>query len=133
MPFMIWADALKAIQDYQFPVKSNSITRQNFANLGKSVEGELGKAMLRFAKSRKTSAQQSVFPEDPIYVGFLRTTCIATMLSAGHAENALLPKSATATVNCRIFPGTSVADVQENMAEQIDNEAVEFKVLDNPD
>ncbi|MGC1521949.1 MAG: M20/M25/M40 family metallo-hydrolase, partial [Steroidobacteraceae bacterium] len=43
-----------------------------------------------------------------------RTTCVATMLAGGHAENAL-PQSATATVNCRIFPGTSPADVQQTL------------------
>lgn len=101
------SDALLAIKAYEFPVKSNSITRENFANLGKSVGGDLGKAMTRFANNPRSKRAARRISENPVYVGFLRTTCITTMLSAGHAENAL-PQSATATVNCRIFPGTTV-------------------------
>jgi acetylornithine deacetylase/succinyl-diaminopimelate desuccinylase-like protein len=48
-------------------------------------------------------------------VGKIRTTCVATLLRGGHAENAL-PQSATATVNCRIFPGTAVDDVKATLA-----------------
>jgi acetylornithine deacetylase/succinyl-diaminopimelate desuccinylase-like protein len=50
----------------------------------------------------------------PYYNSLLRTTCVATMLSAGHANNAL-PQSARANVNCRIFPGESPADVQRTL------------------
>jgi acetylornithine deacetylase/succinyl-diaminopimelate desuccinylase-like protein len=53
------------------------------------------------------------------------------MLQAGHAENAL-PQSATATVNCRIFPGVPVEAVENALKHVVDNDAVEFKVLDDP-
>jgi acetylornithine deacetylase/succinyl-diaminopimelate desuccinylase-like protein len=53
------------------------------------------------------------------------------MLRAGHAENAL-PQSATATVNCRIFPGTAVADVEQTLKDVVDNAAIEFVLLDEP-
>ncbi|HEY6125051.1 MAG TPA: M20/M25/M40 family metallo-hydrolase, partial [Steroidobacteraceae bacterium] len=52
---------------------------------------------------------------NPAYVGQTRTTCVATMLQAGHAENAL-PQSAVANVNCRIFPGVKIEDVRLALA-----------------
>ena len=65
------------------------------------------------------------------YVGSLGTTCVATMLRAGHAENAL-PQSATATVNCRIFPGTGVENTLKKLKQVIDNPSIEFLMLGIP-
>ena len=61
-------------------------------------------------------------------MGTTRTTCVVTMLKAGHAENAL-PQSATATVNCRVFPGVPVVEVEKVLKQVVGNEAVEFKQL----
>ena len=125
------ADALKNIQAYAFPVMSNSITRASFGGLGAALGGDLGKAMTDFSENPKNKRAARRIAQEPSYVGTLRTTCIATMLSAGHAENAL-PQSATATVNCRIFPGVSVADVQSTLVDVVDNDELEIKVLDEP-
>ena len=67
--------------------------------------------MGRFAADPHDAAAAAEIAKDPAFIGRIRTTCVATMLSGGHAENAL-PQSATATINCRIFPGTSAAEVQ---------------------
>ena len=64
-------------------------------------------------------------------MGTTRTTCVVTMLEAGHAENAL-PQSATATVNCRVFPGVPVAEVESVLREVVSNDAVEFEMLGDP-
>ncbi|MDH5761016.1 MAG: peptidase dimerization domain-containing protein, partial [Gemmatimonadota bacterium] len=64
-------------------------------------------------------------------VGITRTTCVATMLRGGHAENAL-PQSATATVNCRIFPGVEVSDVQAKLEEVAATPTLTIAVLDDP-
>ena len=64
---------------------------------------------------------------DPAQVGITRTTCIATMLKAGHAENAL-PQSATATINCRIFPGISIESVRQRLFSAADNPDAEIRV-----
>jgi carboxypeptidase PM20D1 len=69
---------------------------------------------------------------EPSYVGTTRTTCVVTMLEAGHAENAL-PQSATATVNCRIFPGVSVEDIERELRNVVGNEEAEFVLLGEPD
>jgi len=65
------------------------------------------------------------------YVGTTRTTCVVTMLRAGHAENAL-PQSATATVNCRIFPGVPAADVMSALQQVIGNDTIEFDEIYAP-
>ena len=59
-------------------------------------------------------------------IGRTRTTCVATMLAGGHADNAL-PQSATATVNCRIFPGTAVAEVRDTL-QHVVGDKIEVKV-----
>ena len=107
------ADALEKIAAYKFPVQATDLTRSYFATAGKLTPGELGQAMLRFAAD----------PSDAT----LGTTCVATMLQAGHAENAL-PQSATATVNCRIFPGVGAAATEANLKEIIGNDNVRFKL-----
>jgi acetylornithine deacetylase/succinyl-diaminopimelate desuccinylase-like protein len=74
--------------------------------------------MLRCADNPNDAAAVKAIAADPEYVGTLRTTCVATLLSGGHAENAL-PQLATATVNCRIFPGVTVESVRARIAEVI--------------
>lgn len=110
------ADALKAVQHYHFPVMWNDWTIGDFRGSGKVTAGALGAAMRRFAANPQDAAAAAQISKNPAYVGRLRTTCVATMLSGGHAENAL-PQSATATVNCRIFPGTSAQEVQKTLQE----------------
>ncbi len=125
------ADALKALQDYQFPVRYNDTTRKYFKLSAAVTPGEMGKAMARFASKPGDARAAAVLSADPALVGIVRTTCVATLLSAGHAENAL-PQSATATVNCRIFPGVAIEDVQATLARTINNSAVEILVLGEP-
>ena len=101
------------------------------ASLGTALGGDLGDAMIKFSDNPKSKSAARRIAREPSYVGTIKTTCIATMLSAGHAENAL-PQSATATVNCRIFPGVSVAEVKATLVDVVDNDALEFAVLDEP-
>jgi acetylornithine deacetylase/succinyl-diaminopimelate desuccinylase-like protein len=108
------ADALKAVQAYEFPLKWNEWTLGDFKSASRVTEGPLGAAMAKFAAEPGNAAAAAEIAKNPAFVGRIRTTCVATMLSGGHAENAL-PQSATATINCRIFPGTSAADVQKTL------------------
>jgi acetylornithine deacetylase/succinyl-diaminopimelate desuccinylase-like protein len=108
------ADALKALQHYEFPLKWNEWTLGDFKAASLVNPGPLGAAMAKFAADPGNAAAAAEIAKDPAFVGRLRTTCVATMLAGGHAENAL-PQSATATVNCRIFPGTGAADVQKTL------------------
>jgi len=120
------ASAITRIQGYQFPVRWSDMTLNFFAETGKQLGGELGDAMLRFAENPEDATAANRLSRESSYVGTTRTTCVVTMLSAGHAENAL-PQSATATVNCRVFPGVPVAEVREALQTAIGNDAIEFK------
>ncbi|WNC72038.1 M20/M25/M40 family metallo-hydrolase [Thalassotalea psychrophila] len=123
--------ALNNIQSFQFPVMSSAMTLKFFEKSGQQLGGELGQAMIDFAKNPSDKKASDLLANEPSYVGTTRTTCIATMLSAGHAENAL-PQSATATVNCRIFPGVKVSDVKNTLQQVVANSGVIIATLDSP-
>jgi acetylornithine deacetylase/succinyl-diaminopimelate desuccinylase-like protein len=125
------ADAIRNIQAYRFPVRWSDMTRNYFRVTGSHLGGELGAAMLRFADDPTDQAATDRLAVESSYVGTTRTTCVVTMLSAGHAENAL-PQSATATVNCRIFPGTPVSEIESTLKTIVSNETIEFAMLDEP-
>ncbi len=101
------ADAIKAVQGYEFPVKFTDTTRAFFAANAKMRGGELGGAITRLLANPQDKAADAIVSRDKVMHSTLRTTCVATLVEAGHAENAL-PQRATANVNCRIFPGETV-------------------------
>jgi len=125
------ADAIRNIQQFQFPVRYSDMTRAYFAESGKQLGGELGDAMLQFAEDPNNEAAAARLAKESSYIGTTRTTCVVTMLQAGHAENAL-PQSATATVNCRIFPGVRASAVEQVLREVVDNDNLEFALLEEP-
>jgi acetylornithine deacetylase/succinyl-diaminopimelate desuccinylase-like protein len=120
------ADALKAVRGYSFPVMWNDWTIGSFKAAAPATPGELGQAMAKFAANPGDPEAAAVLAMTPSMVGRTRTTCVATMLAGGHADNAL-PQSATATVNCRIFPGTRVAEVRDTL-QQVAGDKIEVKV-----
>jgi len=122
------ADAIKKIEAHRFPVRWSEMTRDYFRVTGQNLGGELGKAMIRFADNPEDQEASDRLAMESSYVGTTRTTCVVTMLAAGHAENAL-PQSATATVNCRIFPGVSVADIEETLNSVVGNPAARWTLL----
>jgi acetylornithine deacetylase/succinyl-diaminopimelate desuccinylase-like protein len=124
------ATALVKVRAYSFPVMWNDTTLASFREGGKSTPGELGEAMKRFASNPQDAAAAQVLAANPNVVGQTRTTCVATMLEGGHAENAL-PQSATANVNCRIFPGVKVDDVKKQLMDVV-GEGVEVTVTGAP-
>ncbi len=122
------ADALKKIQAYEFPVRHNELTLASMDASGRKRLDKLGMAMRAFAEDPTDEEAIETLRADPSTVGQIGTTCIATMLRGGHAENAL-PQSATATVNCRIFPGVGIEATEETLKEVVGNEEVEFKLI----
>jgi len=105
------ADALTKIRAYEFPVQMNDTTRAYFARAGAARGDDLGKAMVAIAKNPGDKAAESLLNTDRGFHSMLRTTCVATLLDGGHAENAL-PQRAGANINCRIFPGDSIEQTQ---------------------
>ena len=112
------ADALKKVQAYSFPIMWNDTTLGYFRGIGKLTPGELGQAMQNFGANPHDQQAAAQLAKSPTYVGMTRTTCIPTLLRGGHAENAL-PESATATINCRIFPGIDPVEVKAKLQELV--------------
>lgn len=101
------ADALEAVRGYEFPVKFTDTTRAFFTATAAAMPGPVGDAITKLLANPDDKAADAVISRDKAMHSTLRTTCVATLLNAGHAENAL-PQRATANVNCRIFPGETV-------------------------
>ena len=113
------ADALKALQGHRFQPMLNPANRGYFEHRAKQ-EGNspLGRAMRSWLANPNDGPAADIVEASPIDVGLTRTRCVATMLSGGHADNAL-PQSATATVNCRIMPGIQPKDVQAEIQQTV--------------
>jgi len=109
------ADALGRLEHYSFPFELNAVTRAELAAMSETYPPE--KAALVIAVLKDPPDQTAVArlsAEDPILNSTFRTTCVATRLAAGHANNAL-PQTATANVNCRIFPGHSREEIRQEL------------------
>jgi acetylornithine deacetylase/succinyl-diaminopimelate desuccinylase-like protein len=98
--------ALDRISRYEFPVQMNAVSRAYFTTMSKIEGGAAGAAMAAVVKNPEDATADTIVSKNPEWHAMLRTTCVATLLSAGHATNAL-PQRATANINCRIFPGVS--------------------------
>ena len=105
------SDALAKVRDHEFPVKFTDTTRAFFAKAGAARGDELGRAMVALSQNPNDAAAEAIVSKDRSYHSMLRTTCVATLLEGGHANNAL-PQRAAANVNCRIFPGETVEGTQ---------------------
>jgi len=107
------SDGLTRLEHYKFPVELNNVTRAYFERMSKVEKGQRSADMKSVAKEADAQAAARL-SEDPIYNSILHTTCVATRLNAGHANNAL-PQSAQANVNCRIEPGHSPEDIRQQL------------------
>jgi acetylornithine deacetylase/succinyl-diaminopimelate desuccinylase-like protein len=106
------AAGLTRLSNYEFPVQMNDTTRSYFNRMSAIVGGEQGSAMRALASDSTDIKAAALLSQDPRLNAMLRTTCVATLLDAGHASNAL-PQRARATINCRIFPGVSIESVRQ--------------------
>src|SRR6202034_3372274 len=93
-------------------------TRVYFAKVGATRDDEVGRAMVALSKDPTDAAAEAIVSKDRAYHSMLRTTCVATLLEGGHANNAL-PQRATANINCRMFPGRTVEETQAALAKAI--------------
>jgi acetylornithine deacetylase/succinyl-diaminopimelate desuccinylase-like protein len=108
------AEGLVRLRDLRFPVHLNPVTRAYFEKMGALQHSELGSAMRDIAADPNNTSAEAIVSADRAYNSMLRTTCVATLLTAGHAINAL-PQRATASVNCRIIPGETAEDIQATL------------------
>ncbi|MBX3703739.1 MAG: M20/M25/M40 family metallo-hydrolase [Steroidobacteraceae bacterium] len=125
------ARAITRISQHRFPARASELTRAYFRAAGALTPGETGAAMRRYAEDPSDRAAYEHLAALPEYVGQLGTTCIATMAKAGHAPNAL-PQSAMVNVNCRVFPGERVEEVQAALERVVSDPGATFRVVNEP-
>jgi acetylornithine deacetylase/succinyl-diaminopimelate desuccinylase-like protein len=122
------ADALAALQKYRFPFELNAVTREMYAAMAKIESGQAAADMRAILHEPPDPKAIERLSKDARYNSTMRTTCVATMLSGGHAPNAL-PQRATANVNCRIFPGHTQDEIRQELIRVFNDPAltVRFK------
>ena len=103
--------ALTKIAQYQFPYELNNVTRAYYESMAKVATGERAADIKAALKNPPDLAAVARLSKDPMDNSLMHTTCVATRLMGGHANNAL-PQSATANVNCRILPGHSLEETR---------------------
>lgn len=117
------SEALLKVRDHEFPQEFSDTTRVFLERAGAARKGAMGAAMVALAKDPNDAKAEAVVDTDKGYHSMLRTTCVATMIDGGHALNAL-PQKVAANVNCRILPGHTPAEVQQQLAQVIGNPAI---------
>ncbi|HXP42424.1 MAG TPA: M20/M25/M40 family metallo-hydrolase [Candidatus Acidoferrales bacterium] len=108
------ADGLGRLEHYQFPFELNEVTRAYYERMAKVETGERAADMRGILKNPPDAAAIARLSQDPIDNSTTHTTCVATRLIAGHANNAL-PQRAEANVNCRILPGHTAEEVRQEL------------------
>jgi len=106
--------ALNKLAAYSFPFELNEVTRTYFQNLSKEETGQTAQDIKAILASPPDAAAAARLSQEPSFNSNFRTTCVATRLNAGHANNAL-PQTAQANVNCRIFPGHSPEEIRQQL------------------
>jgi acetylornithine deacetylase/succinyl-diaminopimelate desuccinylase-like protein len=122
------SEGLSRLAKFDFPVHLFDVTRAYFERTAQLSSGETAADFKAVVANPNDSAVVARLAASPLYNALLRTTCVATMLSAGHAENAL-PQSATATVNCRLLPVDNAADVERTLSTVLADPKITVSVM----
>jgi acetylornithine deacetylase/succinyl-diaminopimelate desuccinylase-like protein len=122
-PIYRLADALHRLAQFDFPPRLNAVTRAFFERMAATETPAMAEAIKALLAGRTDADALAPLTARPDYNAQIRTTCVATMLEAGHAENAL-PQTARATVNCRVMPEESVEEVGRTLARVVGDEKV---------
>jgi acetylornithine deacetylase/succinyl-diaminopimelate desuccinylase-like protein len=126
------AAGLDRLAKFDFPVNLNEVTRSYFARMSKIETGTIAADMklvapaetgIEYQRAQRIEAAVRRLAESPYYNALMRTTCVATRLEGGHADNAL-PQTARATVNCRILPQENAADVEGTLRRVLADEQI---------
>jgi acetylornithine deacetylase/succinyl-diaminopimelate desuccinylase-like protein len=123
------ADALQRLQNYTFPFELNAITRPYFEKLSTQEQGQPAADMKAMLADRPDEAAIARISAEREWNAAIRTTCVATRLLAGHANNAL-PGMAQANVNCRILPGHSREEIRQDLIRVVADPKVTVNYVD---
>jgi acetylornithine deacetylase/succinyl-diaminopimelate desuccinylase-like protein len=122
------AAVLTRIGNHQFTPQLNDITKAYFLAAADRADHKTGAAMRAFANDPTNKEAIATLTGDPSHVGQIGTTCVATMVNGGHALNAL-PQRATANINCRIFPGNSFKQVEDELVRVADEPKMQIHFI----
>lgn len=125
------AEGLTRLAKFDFPVKWNEVTRAYFERMSKIETGQLAVDMRAVTHILPDPGAVSRLSAIPFYNAQMRTTCVATRLDAGHADNAL-PQRARALVNCRLLPGESPTQVQQTLMKVLADSALAVSPIGEP-
>ena len=115
--------AVQKVQAYKFAVHLDPTTREFFKRAAAIYPAPVAQAMRTIADDPRDATAAALLSQDPLLNSTLRTTCVATLIDGGHAENAL-PQHASANINCRIFPGETIEATRDKLVEIVGNAAV---------
>src|SRR5262249_48674926 len=122
------ANGLVRLEHYEFPVEINNVTRAYYERMSEVEKGQRSADMKALLKTPPDQAAVERLSQDPMDHSKMRTTCVATRLEAGHANNAL-PQMARANVNCRIAPGKSSEDIRQKLIEILAGPKIHVKYV----
>ena len=125
------AEGLARLAQFEFPVRLDEITRAYFERMAEIEDGPVGAAMKGVTTTPPDPGAVSRLSEVAYFNALMRSTCVATQLEAGHAENAL-PQTARATVNCRVLPGDSADEVRQTVIRVLADEAISVSTTWEP-
>ena len=125
------SEGLARLAQYDFPIALNDAVKANFERMAQIEGGASGAAMAAVARNPADAQAVAAVARDPGRNSMMRTTCVATMVEAGHAPNAL-PQRAKANVNCRILPGESIDSVRDTLVEVVADPAIKVTALGAP-
>lgn len=124
------AGGLEKLGNYDFPVKLNETTRSFFAKTAALQDPQSAADFRSIANNPADADAAQRLSQSPYFNALLRTTCVATRLEGGHANNAL-PQTARAIVNCRMLPGDSAQNVQNTLTKMLGDNRISVQVLNN--
>jgi acetylornithine deacetylase/succinyl-diaminopimelate desuccinylase-like protein len=122
------AQGLVNLAHYTFPVALNAITKPFLEETAKVEKPEVAAAMRAVAANPHDSVAAAALSKDPRYSSMLRTSCVATRLGGGHAYNAL-PQTATANVNCRIVPTSTLEEVKATIERVVGDTSIRVTLM----
>ena len=125
------AKGLDRLSRFDFPVRLNPTTRAFFRQLARQEKGQVGEDLRAVSGEVPDPGAAARLAAVPMYNSSMRTTCVATMLQAGHAENAL-PQRAQATIQCRLLPGDPPEEIRETLARVVSDTLIRVTLPDKP-
>jgi acetylornithine deacetylase/succinyl-diaminopimelate desuccinylase-like protein len=119
---------LTRLSQFAFPLEVNPVVQAYFARMAQIVGGDTGRAMAALGHNPNDADAAALLSRDPSYNALMRTTCVATMLNAGHAANAL-PQRADATISCRIMQGHAPEEIQTTLQHVVNDPQIAVSIV----